>query len=157
MLAISSTTNDDKSVTPSILPCAIRHNGPVSADKRYWNPSIEQDGTSTSFFRGRKLRGKNLVLPEGYEGAILQKTDKKVVPKPSIPVPGAEDEMDNDNVPREIETLTMEQHAHFGEIMVWEHEAVPDAEDIHVKGIEEWIGFAEAVGLECVLQISFDS
>lgn len=86
----------------------------------------------------------------------MQKTDKKVVPKPRVPVPGAEDEMDYGNVPKEIETLTMEQHARFEEVMVWEHEAVPDADDIYVKGIEEWIGFAEAVGLGYILQISFD-
>lgn len=145
MLAIQSSTKERKPITPNILPCAIKHNGPVSADKRYWNPSTEQDGTSTSFFRGRKLRSKKLVLPVAYEGAILQKTDKKVVPKPRIPLPGAEDEMDEDNVPKDIETLVMEQQARFGEIMVWEHEAVPDGDDVYVKGIEEWIGFAEAV------------
>lgn len=70
------------------------------------------------------------------------------MPKPSMAVPGAEDGMDDGNVPKEIETLTMEHHARFEEIMVWEHEAVPYAEDVYVKGIEEWIGFAEAVGFK---------
>jgi ribonuclease H2 subunit C len=142
MLAINSTKSDQK-VTPNILPCAIKHNGPVSAAERYWNPSTEQNGTTTAFFRGRKLRGKKVVLPEGYEGVVLQKTDKKVIAKPSIPVPGAEDEA---AAPKEIETLVMDQHATFGELMVWDHEAVPEGADVYVKGIEEWIGFAEAVG-----------
>ena len=84
------------------------------------------------------------MLPEGYEGAVLQKTDKKVVAKPSIPIPGDED-ADNLNAPKEIETLMMDRHATFGEIMVWDHEAVPEGTDVYVKGIEEWIGFAEAV------------
>jgi ribonuclease H2 subunit C len=142
MLAIHSTTTD-KQVTPNVLPCAIKHNGPVSAAERYWNPSTEQDGTTTSFFRGRKLRGKKIALPEGYEGAVLQKTDKKVIAKPSMPIPGDEDGADN--APKEIETLVMDQHARFEEIMIWEHEAVPEGTDVYVKGIEEWIGFAEAV------------
>ena len=99
MLAIHST-NADKQVTPNVLPCAIKHNGPVSAAERYWNPSTEQDGTTTAFFRGRKLRGKRIALPEGYEGAVLQKTDKKVIAKPNIPVPGEEDGADNANAPK---------------------------------------------------------
>ena len=126
MLAIKST-NPDKKCIPNVLPCAIKHNGPVSAEQRYWDPSTEQDGTSTSFFRGRKLRGKRVVLPEGYEGVVLQKTDKKVVAKPSIPVPGVEDEMEVASAPKEIDTMIMEQHAKFGQVMVWDHEAVPDA------------------------------
>jgi ribonuclease H2 subunit C len=150
MLAINSTKSDKK-VTPNILPCAIKHNGPVSAAERYWNPSTEQDGTTTAFFRGRKLRGKKVVLPEGYEGVVLQKTDKKIVAKSSMPIPGAEDEA---ATPKEIETLAMDQHASFGEVTVWDHEAVPEGADVYVKGIEEWIGFAEAVssGIHCFAQ-----
>lgn len=144
MLAIHST-NTDKQVTPNVLPCAIKHNGPVSAEERYWNPSTEQDGTTTAFFRGRKLRGKKIPLPEGYEGAVLQKTDKKLVAKPSIPIPGDEDGADHLRAPKEIETLMMNRHATFEEIIVWDHEAVPESSDVYVKGIEEWVGFAEAV------------
>ena len=144
MLAIHSA-NTDKQVTPNVLPCAIRHNGPVSAAERYWKPSTQQDGTTTSFFRGRKLRGKKIALPEGYEGAVLQKTDKKVIAKPTLPMPGDEDGADNATAPNEVETLIMDQHARFGGIMVWDHEAVPAGTDVYVKGIEEWIGFAEAV------------
>jgi ribonuclease H2 subunit C len=36
--------------------------------------------------------------------------------------------------------------ATFDEIVVWGHEVAPDSmEDVYVKGVEEWIGFAEAV------------
>jgi ribonuclease H2 subunit C len=145
MLAINSASST-KTVTPNVLPCAIKHNGPVSSEERYWNPSTEQDGTSTSFFRGRKLRGKKIVLPEGYEGVVLQKTDKKVIARPSMPIPGAEDGAEDAAGPKEIDTFVMEQRAGFEEVIVWDHEAVPDGADVYVKGIEEWIGFAEAVG-----------
>jgi ribonuclease H2 subunit C len=142
MLAIQSTSTN-KTVTPNILPCAIKHSGPVSSDPRYWNPSTESDGTSTAFFRGRKLRGKKLALPEAYQGVVLQKTDRKAIAKPSMPVPGLEAE--DADAPKEIDTMIMEQHATFSDVMVWDHEAVPDGDDVYVKGMEEWIDFAEAV------------
>ena len=142
MLAVQSTSTN-KTVTPNILPCTIKHSGPVSADSRYWNPSTEQDGTSTAFFRGRKLRGKKLALPAAYQGVVLQKTDKKVVAKPVMPQPGVE--ADDVDAPKEIDTMIMEQQATFADVMVWDHEAVPGGDDVYVKGMEEWIGFAEAV------------
>lgn len=43
------------------------------------------------------------------------------------------------------EVRVMEQVGSFEEIVVWSHEAVPESEDVYVKGIEEWIGFAESV------------
>ncbi|KAM0716086.1 hypothetical protein Q7P37_008600 [Cladosporium fusiforme] len=144
MLAIQPTSTE-KTLTPNILPCAIKHNGPISAAERYWNPATEQDGTSTSYFRGRKLRGKKLALPESYEGAILEKTEKKIVPKPTIPVPGEDGGLEDEAAPKEIETLIMDKTATFDHVMVWDHEAVPDCEDVYVKGVEEWIGFAEAM------------
>ena len=149
MLAIQSISAN-KTVTPNILPCTIKHSGPVSSDLRYWNPSTEQDGSSTAFFRGRKLRGKKLALPEAYQGVVLQKTDKKVIAKPSMPVPGLEAE--DANAPKEVDIMIMEQHATFSNVMVWDHEAVPGVGDVYVKGMEEWIDFAEAV---CSLVVCF--
>lgn len=45
----------------------------------------------------------------------------------------------------------------FDEMMVWGHENLPAADDTFVKGVEEWIRFAETVSfasLACMLQIS---
>lgn len=74
---------------------------------------------------------------------MLQKTDRKAIAKPSMPVPGLEAE--DADAPKEIDTMIMEQHATFSDVMVWDHEAVPDGDDVYVKGMEEWIDFAEAV------------
>ena len=42
----------------------------------------------------------------------------------------------------------MEEFATFEDITVWGHETVPDdAENPYARGIEEWIQFAQAVGL----------
>lgn len=53
---------------PNILPCRIHHDGLVESVDRYWAPVHEKDNTQTAYFRGRKLRGRRVVLPEGYQG-----------------------------------------------------------------------------------------
>ena len=150
MLSIQPQSHPKK-VTPNILPCTVKHNGPISAAERYWSPiTTEADGTSTAYFRGRKLQGRKIALPAGYIGAVLQKTDTLVIEKPE---PAAvRQEEDDENLmeditaqPEKIETRVMKQQSSFGEIMVWGHEMVPEDGDVYVKGVQEWIGFAEAV------------
>jgi hypothetical protein len=53
------------------LPCKIYHNGSVDARKR-WKPERSEDGTTlTNHFRGRKLHGRMIKLPENYEGILV--------------------------------------------------------------------------------------
>lgn len=40
----------------------------------------------------------------------------------------------------------LEVQGTFDEMMVWGHEVLPAADDTFVKGVEEWVRFAEAVG-----------
>jgi Ribonuclease H2 non-catalytic subunit (Ylr154p-like) len=42
----------------------------------------------------------------------------------------------------------LKEEAKFDEIMVWGHDRLPAADDTFVKGIEEWIAFAEAVWVD---------
>lgn len=44
-----------------------------------------------------------------------------------------------------VEVRIMDQTGTFSDIVVWGHEMVPDEEDAYRKGIEEWMGFAQAV------------
>jgi len=39
----------------------------------------------------------------------------------------------------------LEELSTFDEVIVWGHDQVPTSEDPFVKGIEEWISFAEAI------------
>lgn len=39
----------------------------------------------------------------------------------------------------------MEMQGTFDEFVVWGHEALPAADDTFVKGVEEWLQFADAV------------
>ncbi|EME40791.1 hypothetical protein DOTSEDRAFT_27397 [Dothistroma septosporum NZE10] len=144
MLAITSSTNA-KNLTPNILPCRIHHSGPIPTPSRYWNPSkIAKDGntTQTSYFRGRKLLGKGVRLPAKYTGMVLQKMEK-VLPQP--PRLAEEDDEDEDEE-QPVEVKTMEAIGNFDEVAVWGHEMLPqEREDVYVKGLQEWIGFAEAM------------
>lgn len=146
MLAIQ-TSPSAKNLTPNVLPCKIHHNGPIPTPKRYWNPTSSTpppnatasraETTQTSYLRGRKLLGHSIVLPEGYEGVVLQKTEK------ALPRSRVEKEEEDEEEP--VEVKVMEQTGKFDEILVWGHEALPDGEDAYRKGIEEWMGFAQAV------------
>ncbi|KAI5204274.1 ribonuclease H1 small subunit [Aureobasidium subglaciale] len=144
MLAIKKSENTTPCVA-NVLPCRIQHNGPVNASTRHWTPETSSDGkSSTAYFRGRKLNGKIVDLPEGYRGAILQKTNTILPPTSTSNTPLAEDE-DLSSVP---ETKVIQEIATFDKITVWGHEVQPDArEDVYVRGVNEWIGLASAVSL----------
>ncbi len=93
MLALQRVSKSSDTCTTNILPCRIHHDGPAKVTKRYWSPQAEKgtlegvndisstqywgradqsngstDGTKSSHFRGRKLRGRVMKLPAGYEG-----------------------------------------------------------------------------------------
>jgi ribonuclease H2 subunit C len=90
MLAIQSPQERVEKCTPNLLPCRVDHNGAVSASTRYWNPEVEvgeskyyaisilrltvKDGTQTAYFRGRKLRGRKVELPQNYKGSLIDYT-----------------------------------------------------------------------------------
>lgn len=54
-----------------------------------------------------------------------------------------EEEDDDEDEPEPIKVL--EEVATFDEIMVWGHEHVPGEDDVFVRGVQEWIAFAEAM------------
>ena len=66
---------------------------------------------------------------------MVSSTDR-ILPKPK---PEVEDE-------EEPDVKILEEQSEFDEIMLWGHEALPDdIADPYVKGMEEWIAFAEQV------------
>ena len=44
----------------------------------------------------------------------------------------------------------LEEQASFDEVVLWGHESTPDENDPYMKGIEEWIVFAETVCCDMV-------
>ena len=53
---------------------------------------------------------------------------------------------DEDSADEEAEqVMVLEKIATFEELVVWGHENVPKKDDVFVRTMEEWIGFAEAM------------
>ena len=57
---------------------------------------------------------------------------------------GSVGDEDMENEP-EKPVKVLEEQSTFNEFMVWDHEAVPAADDPFVKGVDEWLRLAEAV------------
>lgn len=71
---------------------------------------------------------------------MLSKTDR-ILPRSK----NEEDDEEEMEMDQEVEIKVVEEQSVFEEIVVWGHEAVMDEGDPYVRGVEEWIGFAEAV------------
>ena len=153
MLSIRKSEKHQGKCLPNVLPCGIKHDGPVDTSKRYWAPSKAEgmhlrgeswrptantrpDGKNIAYFHGRKLQGSEVKLPDGYTGVVLA---------PKVTSNG--DKMyDNDDEGDRIEETVSEELAHFDRVMVWDHGALPDgSSDPYLRGIDEWISFAETV------------
>ncbi|KAI6881130.1 hypothetical protein KC360_g9215 [Hortaea werneckii] len=173
MLAIKSSPRNphqpqqSKPLHPNILPCAIHHSGPIKVSKRYWSPTIttpaHDDGTAklqTAHFRGRKLQGRRIRLPEGYIGRILQKTEEEEEvdqhstrpqregPESTVRSENADDADEDGNLSRSAAPVKMlETKGTFDSLTIWGHDHAPldGEEDEFARGIGEWIGFAEAI------------
>ncbi|KAJ5138950.1 Ribonuclease H2 subunit C [Penicillium bovifimosum] len=138
--APSQSEKNDASLqyTPNIIPCRVHHDGPVESVERYWTPVADKDNTQTAYFRGRKLRGRRVALPDGYRGVVATPTDR-VLPSQQADRDAVEDAEPEEPV------KVLETHGTFDEIVVWGHEALPAADDMFVKGVEEWLQFADAM------------
>ncbi|KAL6719137.1 hypothetical protein ACLMJK_003374 [Lecanora helva] len=162
MLRLSGSSKQDSSqCTPNLLPCRIHHDGPVDASPRYWNPerskgrnsiilskgtladriSHTADDGPEAYFRGRKLKGKIVKLPEGYEGMIVQKSGKEQRLVQNVEQQKVDEEAGREENEEELGRLS--KIGSFEEVIIWGHDSCVPTDDLFVKGIEEWIGFAE--------------
>ncbi|KAJ5929254.1 Ribonuclease H2 subunit C [Penicillium verhagenii] len=142
-----STQQKDESsapqVTPNILPCQVHHDGPIASYNRFWTPVADaKDNTQSAHFRGRKLRGRRVAVPEGYQGVIAMPTESVLPSRPTDK--GDEDVEILENGPEEPVKI-LETQGTFDEMIVWQHEFLPAADDTFVKGVEEWVRFAETM------------
>uniref|UniRef100_A0A093V572 Ribonuclease H2 subunit C n=1 Tax=Talaromyces marneffei PM1 TaxID=1077442 RepID=A0A093V572_TALMA len=146
MLALRSAPKSSNSnetltgnCTPNILPCRIHYDGPIETSKRHWHAvKGEKEDKQTAYFRGRKLQGRLVQLPEGYE--VASPTNRLV------PAANRNSNMD-DELPEEPVKI-LESQATFDSFVVWGHEIPPAADDTFVKGVDEWIKLAEAIHRE---------
>ncbi|KAL2853429.1 ribonuclease H2 non-catalytic subunit-domain-containing protein [Aspergillus pseudoustus] len=143
-----SNPKESTTYTPNILPCRIHHDGPVGPLDRYWTPVADEKDKNlqTAYFRGRRLRGRRVQIPEGYEGIVATHTDREL---PMTTQNNANDtEVEEVDGEREEPVKVLEKQATFGDFVVWGHETIPASDDPFVKGVEEWVKFAEAMHTE---------
>lgn len=92
-------------------------------------------------------------MPEGYRGVVVREKERGDLEKGKNEggkrrIEDEEEEEDGENVQM---VGTLEGAAEFEEVIVWNHEAIPSGDDAFVKGMEEWIRFAEVVSLISVV------
>jgi hypothetical protein len=122
----------------------------------HWN--IE-NGTKTSYFRGRKLYGRATKVPKGYKGVVLVGSQEILENKKENGVdqsrgPDREENIEEeDDDEEEEEVKIMEEVGEFDEVLVWGHEAIVDNDDTYVRSLEEWIRVAESVSLREMLYV----
>ncbi|KAF2273489.1 uncharacterized protein EI97DRAFT_435913 [Westerdykella ornata] len=156
MLSIQTpSTSNPQKYTPNLLPARIHHDGPINDPQRYWTPEKDEDGTLHAYFRGRHLHGTSLALPANYTGAVLNITDKQLPPEPQRSHreqsrdAGEEEDDEEEEEIEEVDVRIAERIGEFEEVVVWGHGGrVDEGEDVYVRGVREWIGFAEAVHAE---------
>jgi ribonuclease H2 subunit C len=89
-----------------------------------------------SHFRGRKLLGQVVNLPNGYTGKALCVTETSL----------ANSNQKGNDGDDAASTMLTEQVASFDKLVIWQHESLPDAtEDAYMKGIQEWMDLAETI------------
>ncbi|ONK65794.1 uncharacterized protein A4U43_C06F1040 [Asparagus officinalis] len=116
-----------------LLPCSIKLDGP-SEISHYFKPrdtEVVVDGLSVkeAYFRGRKLLGATVPIPEGFKGYVL---DKKKLKKGKI------------TESLEGDFGQWESRAEFGNITYWNHDTHPSADDPLLRCFH-WFSVADAL------------
>ncbi|KAK4158266.1 ribonuclease H2 non-catalytic subunit-domain-containing protein [Chaetomidium leptoderma] len=141
MLSLKSeaSSGETPKATPHLLPCRVHHTGSVEPVQSFWEPKVNEDGTPTAYFRGRKLLGKTAKLPEGYRGVVAVTCAAE---EPS----GLPEEGGVIDLEAETPQGSLQVQAEFDEMVVWAHEAAVDASaDPYLRGAEEWLALAEKI------------
>lgn len=149
----STPTPTQQKSTPHLLPCRINHNGPINNTSRFFRPFTDEKGTQHVHFRGRHLHGTTLPLPAGYTGAVLDITDKLAPQARTVPrapttqtIDDGEDVDGDEEMEMEMEEVKVaEQIGEFDSVVVWGHGGTVEEGDAFLRGMKEWVGFAEAM------------
>ncbi|KAF5928162.1 hypothetical protein HPG69_018399, partial [Diceros bicornis minor] len=141
---------DAAPVTLHLLPCEVPVNQPAPVG-RFFTPAIRQGpaGLEVSF-RGRKLRGEELVLPPGLVGYVMVMEEKQ-----DFEAPENDDEQELVEPPEALERDFVSKGAQgwkgvragarppFSRFTLWGLETIPGP-DAKVRGALTWPSLAAA-------------
>jgi ribonuclease H2 subunit C len=94
-----------------------------------------------------------------FSGIVASSTDRVLrsePAKPRVAVPEESDSGDPEDEEVAEPVNVLDALATFDELTVWGHDQVPATDDPFVKGIEEWISFAEAIHSPPTTENSFN-
>ncbi|XP_050371081.1 uncharacterized protein LOC126789064 [Argentina anserina] len=116
-----------------LLPCCIKFNGPCDVSN-YFKPKptgMESEGLKTqeAYFRGRKLQGACVSIPDGYSGFVLGKK--------SLDKRNASHRSDGNSNCWEI-------NAKYKSITYWNHDSVPSQDDALLRSFH-WLSVAKTM------------
>eukprot|EP00640_Fibrocapsa_japonica_P007878 CAMPEP_0113941388 /NCGR_PEP_ID=MMETSP1339-20121228/7311_1 /TAXON_ID=94617 /ORGANISM="Fibrocapsa japonica" /LENGTH=142 /DNA_ID=CAMNT_0000945519 /DNA_START=21 /DNA_END=449 /DNA_ORIENTATION=- /assembly_acc=CAM_ASM_000762 len=118
-----------------VLPCSISYDGEAKVDESFKaslppeHDDKEPKGVPQSFFRGRKLMGRDVILPPQVRGVVFQEGIN-----PEAKQDGEEDRDQYWGV-----------QASFDEMRVWGHDQVIGPEDCRVDQALEWMALAQQI------------
>ncbi|CAK7336973.1 unnamed protein product [Dovyalis caffra] len=116
-----------------LLPCCIKYDGP-SAVAHYFKAKptgVEVEGMKVeeAYFRGRKLQGATVPIPNGYSGFVIGKK--------SLDKRKASDMSEQNSDGWKI-------NAKFENVTYWNHDSLPSKDDAFVRSLH-WFSVAEAL------------
>ncbi len=103
------------------------------------------DGKPEAYFRGRKLKGREIDVPQGYRGLVVKEAGKEKIAAQNTENGGMKGEEGEEGEEVEEEITVLKEVGSFDKMLIWNHESMVDGDDAFVKGLSEWVGFAEAV------------
>lgn len=102
-----------------------------------------QDGQKIAYFRGRKLHGQSVKVPQGYRGIIVEKQEAV---KPQTARHDEPETVDLDAEEDDVPLGALKKRSDFDDMIVWGHESNAEASsDPYVRGVDEWVALAEQV------------
>ncbi|XP_061642876.1 ribonuclease H2 subunit C [Phyllopteryx taeniolatus] len=106
-----------------LIPCEIEHNGAAQISQ-YFNAAMkDHKHEKTASFRGRGLKGQEIICPQGYTGLVLKEINK----------PGSDQE-----------DRTLKVTSVFDKLTYWNLETPPNSDDAVVMAMD-WPELAEVI------------
>lgn len=111
-----------------LLPCTVETTGPCPVGRYFETLITDGDlpGSLQTYFRGRKLVGAQLQLPESYSGAVVRR---------EVAQPAGDEEAG-------VAGMVWHATAAFESFCYWNHDAAPHPTD-GVQRALQWIALAE--------------
>ena len=91
------------------------------------------------------MKGQEVEVPQGYRGVIVKEAGKEKTAFQKSEDEGYEKQGEAGREEEQEDTTVLNEIGSFDNLFLWNHESMITEDDAFVKGLSEWIGFAEAV------------